>query len=142
MRKSQIMSATTAVQIPRPAKAFTQFQPVTVIALTALAFEANAAAPEIPKLKLQPEITVSGLSSGGYMANQLHIAHSTQIKGAAIIAAGPYGCAQNSLAIALDHCFNKATSTPDLAIADTQMQQLASAGKSDDLKNLAGAKVW
>lgn len=111
-------------------------------ALFVTAFSANAADPQIPKLKLQPEITVSGLSSGGYMANQLHMAHSTQIKGAAIIAAGPYGCAQNSLSIALDHCFNKATSAPDLAIADTQMQQLASAGKIDDLKNLAGAKVW
>lgn len=37
--------------------------------------------------------SVSGLSSGGFMAQQLHVAHSSIFKGAGIIAGGPYDCA-------------------------------------------------
>jgi len=39
------------------------------------------------------QVSVSGISSGGFMANQLHIAHSADVMGAAMIAGGPYGCA-------------------------------------------------
>src|SRR5215468_4868285 len=39
------------------------------------------------------QVSVSGISSGAFMANQLHIAHSAGIMGAAIIAGGLYGCA-------------------------------------------------
>jgi poly(3-hydroxybutyrate) depolymerase len=38
-------------------------------------------------------VSVSGISSGAFMANQLHIAHSADVMGAAMIAGGPYGCA-------------------------------------------------
>ena len=37
-------------------------------------------------------ITVSGLSSGGFFAHQIHIAFSETVTGAAILAGGPYGC--------------------------------------------------
>ncbi|WP_232364957.1 hypothetical protein [Salinimonas marina] len=46
-------------------------------------------------------ITVSGLSSGGYMANQFHLAYSDRVDGAAIISAGPFYCAQNDITVAL-----------------------------------------
>ena len=46
----------------------------------------------LPPLNLDPLITVSGLSSGGFMASQFHLAHAEQINGAAIISAGPYDC--------------------------------------------------
>lgn len=49
-------------------------------------------------------ITVSGISSGGYMASQTHIALSNYIQGAAIFAAGPYMCALGSLAKAELEC--------------------------------------
>lgn len=39
------------------------------------------------------DVTVSGVSSGGYMAVQMHIAHSSIISGCAAFAAGPYYCA-------------------------------------------------
>ncbi len=42
----------------------------------------------------QDPVTVSGLSSGGFFAHQLHIAFSRLIDGAGLIAAGPYGCAE------------------------------------------------
>lgn len=37
--------------------------------------------------------SVSGLSSGAFMASQFHIAHSRIVIGAGVIAGGPYGCA-------------------------------------------------
>jgi hypothetical protein len=37
--------------------------------------------------------SVSGLSSGAFMASQFHIAHSRIVIGAGIVAGGPYGCA-------------------------------------------------
>ena len=43
----------------------------------------------------QNQISVSGISSGGWMANQFHIAYSEKIMGIGILAAGPYRCARN-----------------------------------------------
>ena len=64
-------------------------------ALTAAAaMDAAKDAPRLPSLTIDPEgISVSGVSSGGFMASQFHIAHSGQIMGAAVIAGGPYYCA-------------------------------------------------
>jgi hypothetical protein len=42
--------------------------------------------------------SVSGLSAGAYMAGQFQIAHSSIVKGAGIIAGGPYGCAESAFA--------------------------------------------
>lgn len=53
-------------------------------------------------------VTVSGISSGGYMANQYHVAYSNQVSGAAIFAAGPYNCAQGELDTALASCVESA----------------------------------
>jgi poly(3-hydroxybutyrate) depolymerase len=44
------------------------------------------------------QTSVTGLSSGGYMAGQFHTAHSKYVKGAAIIGAGPYACARSGVA--------------------------------------------
>jgi poly(3-hydroxybutyrate) depolymerase len=41
------------------------------------------------------ETSASGISSGAYMAGQFAVAHSKIVKGAAIIAGGPFGCAEN-----------------------------------------------
>ena len=52
----------------------------------------------LPALELDPAaVTVSGLSSGGYMAVQFELAHSGALSGAAVLAAGPYGCAQGQV---------------------------------------------
>ncbi|HEX2135309.1 MAG TPA: hypothetical protein VHG30_05285 [Microvirga sp.] len=40
-------------------------------------------------------ITVSGLSSGGFFAHQFHVAHSSLVSGAGIMAGGPYGCVEH-----------------------------------------------
>ena len=44
----------------------------------------------------QTAISLSGTSSGAFMAHQFHVIHSANIMGAGIIAGGPYGCAEGS----------------------------------------------
>lgn len=52
------------------------------------------AAPPLPGLAARAEQTsVSGISSGGFMATQFHVAFSAQLSGAGIVAGGPYFCA-------------------------------------------------
>ena len=54
------------------------------------------AAEELPKLGTDVASTsVSGLSSGAFMAVQIEVAHSKDIKGAGIVAGGPYACAES-----------------------------------------------
>ncbi len=53
----------------------------------------------LPKLNLRLDNTsVSGISSGAYMAGQFEMAHAKLVKGAAIIAGGPYGCSESVFA--------------------------------------------
>ena len=86
-------------------------------------------------------ITVSGLSSGGYMANQYHIAHSDKVSGAAIISAGPYYCARNDITIALGACVDKSDEMP-LDAFSSQAESWASQGKIAPLTNLSQDRVW
>jgi pimeloyl-ACP methyl ester carboxylesterase len=58
-------------------------------------------------------LTVSGISSGGYMAHQFHLAYGDRVHGAAILAAGPYDCARGSLGIALSECMGTPEKKPD-----------------------------
>ncbi|MBX3605517.1 MAG: hypothetical protein KF788_09600 [Piscinibacter sp.] len=56
-----------------------------------------AGAAPLPTLNIDPaQITVSGLSSGGFMANQLGVAYSGTFRGVGVFAAGPYMCAGHS----------------------------------------------
>jgi hypothetical protein len=40
-------------------------------------------------------VTVSGLSSGAFFAHQFHLAYSSVVEGAGLIAGGPYGCVES-----------------------------------------------
>ncbi len=44
------------------------------------------------------QTSVSGISSGAYMAGQFQMAHAKRVVGAAIIAGGPYGCSESIFA--------------------------------------------
>lgn len=63
---------------------------------TPLPARAEPAPQPLPQLgaKLE-ETSVSGISSGAYMAGQFQLAHGKIVVGAAIIAGGPYGCAES-----------------------------------------------
>jgi hypothetical protein len=61
--------------------------------------------PEVVLPRLNAiDLTVSGLSSGAYMAVQMQVAHSASINGSAIFAGGPYYCAESDLRIAETRC--------------------------------------
>lgn len=76
------------------------------------ALESDAEPRPVPALGIDlSTLTVSGLSSGGYMAVQMQTAFSQSVKGAAVFAGGPYGCARGNGSIAtlteaLMHCVN------------------------------------
>lgn len=103
------------------------------------AFGADA----VPPLNLNTDtITVSGLSSGGYMANQFHLAYSDWVKGAGIVAAGPYYCGQNAITTALSQCVNKMETPVNLDALNAQARAWAQSGKIAPLDNLKDSKVW
>ncbi|HVZ05844.1 poly(3-hydroxybutyrate) depolymerase [Hyphomicrobium sp.] len=55
--------------------------------------------PTLPALGADVnQTTVSGISSGAYMAGQFQMAHAKRVVGAAIIAGGPYGCSESIFA--------------------------------------------
>jgi len=87
-------------------------------------------------------ITVSGLSSGGYFAQQFHVAHSSWVKGAGILAAGPYACAKLGLADAFYRCMEVSLGLPEASDSLKEMQLQASLGQVDPLQNLRDSKVY
>jgi hypothetical protein len=71
---------------------------LAVVVATFLGASAVAAPRSLPAYGADPKQTsVSGLSSGAFMANQLQVAYSRSIVGAGIVAGGPYYCAANNV---------------------------------------------
>jgi predicted peptidase len=85
-------------------------------------------------------ISVSGVSSGAMMASQLHVAHSALFSGVAMVAGGPYYCAEASLSKGLDECI-KGGDLKLAALVDYAKASAAS-GAIDPLQNLGDDKVW
>ena len=103
---------------------------------------ADAAEP-LREMQLDPrETTVSGLSSGAYMAVQLHVAHSTSIAGAGVVAGGPYFCAEGQLATALNRCMETFLGVPNAGVLVAIAQALAGAGRIDPLTGLSGDRIY
>jgi poly(3-hydroxybutyrate) depolymerase len=75
-----------------------RFRTLVAIALAvAVAGCSGEDAGNLPALGTKiDETTVSGISSGAYMAGQFQMAHAKIVTGVAIIAGGPYGCAESA----------------------------------------------
>jgi poly(3-hydroxybutyrate) depolymerase len=66
---------------------------------------ARAAPAALPVLDIDiAQSSVSGLSSGGFMAVQFAVAYSSIVKGAGVIAGGPYYCARGQINLATMVC--------------------------------------
>ncbi|MCB2032686.1 MAG: hypothetical protein KDF57_04795, partial [Ottowia sp.] len=78
-----------------------RIQALAFAVLATCASAAQAAAP-LPQLMIdKTQTSVSGVSSGGYMAVQLHVAYSATFKkGVGVVAAGPFNCADDSVVYA------------------------------------------
>ena len=89
----------------------------------------------IPALGASTEgLTVSGLSSGGFMAAQMHFIYSEKFSGAGIISGGPYFCAQGSFDIAYPTC----TEHPEDINLDVLNQKISKFENIDDTSNMLG----
>jgi poly(3-hydroxybutyrate) depolymerase len=88
--------------------------------------------------------TVSGVSSGAYMAVQFHVAHSSRVKGVGALAGGPYYCAQGSLWTAYYNCMTPGSFAPlpSTARLREQTESFAAGGRIDPTSNLESARVW
>jgi len=93
--------------------------------------------------------SVSGLSSGAYMAVQFHVANSSFVKGAGIIAGGPYFCAKDdqNTATSICSCTGLTACHPDQAgqMVTNLVQvtnQNGSHGTIDPVSNLAGSRIY
>jgi poly(3-hydroxybutyrate) depolymerase len=86
-------------------------------------------------------ISVSGISSGAYMAVQYHVAHSSRVMGAGVVAGGPFYCAQDSAVTALTTCMD-GTPRPSPDTLQEVTNALAGGGDVDATANLAGDRVY
>ena len=130
---------------------------MTLILLMLTAHTASAIQPRLPEMNALPDQTsISGLSSGAFMASQFHVAYSEDMVGAAIIAGGPWNCAStfswlSPLNNALNSCMDPCKYTwficpawffpngSDLAV---QAKGAVAAGEIDDVSNLLDDKVY
>ncbi|HEX7635307.1 MAG TPA: hypothetical protein VF427_08525 [Noviherbaspirillum sp.] len=109
---------------------------------TAAPISAHADIVPLPAYNIDiTQTSVSGLSSGAFMAVQYGVAYSSLIKGVGVMAGGPYYCAKDDLQTAQNKCM--AASSPinvnDLIrITD----QNAQAGAIDATSNLQGQRIW
>ncbi len=105
------------------------------------------------------QTSVSGISSGAYMAGQFQVAHSADVVGAAIIAGGPYGCAESLLADwmwgpsaaffnmskAVNGCMlagMQIWGVPDVASLVKRTERLAAEGQIDPLASVKADKLY
>ncbi|HEY9038201.1 MAG TPA: hypothetical protein VIN05_04570 [Roseovarius sp.] len=94
-------------------------------------------------LNLEPEATtVSGLSSGAFMAVQLQVAFSSAISGAGIVAGGPYDCADHSLWRAFYVCMDPLFFDADPDNSLESMQALAAENRIDPLQDIAPDRLY
>jgi poly(3-hydroxybutyrate) depolymerase len=86
-------------------------------------------------------VGVAGLSSGAYMATQAQLAYPEIFHKSALVAGGPFGCAQGKIETALSTCM-KGVPAPDIAALVQRARERADKGEIGALKNLAGAKIY
>jgi len=111
----------------------------------ARAAEGQPAVQALPALGAELSgLTVSGISSGAYMAVQFQVAHSKLVRGAGVLAGGPYNCAEGSVRRALTACMSPSwwAALPSVADLRSQAEALAKAGRIDPLNGLRDDRVW
>lgn len=118
---------------------------VIVAALTVLAACGKGSEDSPPPITdfdadLKHRITVSGVSAGGFMAVQSHIALADRIGGVGIVAGGPYHCAQGDVQVALSECMTGEGLNIEPLIGFTR--EAGAAGDIAPVTELDSARVW
>jgi poly(3-hydroxybutyrate) depolymerase len=105
---------------------------------------------KLPRYQVDPaKIFVAGISSGGFAAVQMHVAHSSTFKGSAVYAGGVYWCAgAGGVATALANCggqtlpTGQASYNSTLAESQTYLDTQSALGTIDPASNLRGQPVY
>ena len=119
-------------------------KPMALAAIAAmLACRAAAApAPALPAYGADPQQTsVSGLSSGAFMATQLQVAYSGKIIGAGIVAGGPYYCAAAGGFMFIRICMGRVPLEPPNAALLVAAARGFTAEQIDPLSNLSRRRI-
>ncbi|RZA09576.1 MAG: PHB depolymerase [Proteobacteria bacterium] len=99
------------------------------------------AAP-LPVLSIGPNsTTVSGISSGAFMAMQLQVAFSSRIHGTGSVAGGIYGCADGNALKAQAQCM-AFPGTIETESFVSEVKDYAKKGRIDDTANLKAARFY
>ncbi|QJQ95472.1 MULTISPECIES: PHB depolymerase family esterase [Halomonadaceae] len=100
-------------------------------------------APDLPSLAIDRDaISVMGVSSGGYMATQLATAFPERFSGLAAFAAGPWGCAQGSLRLALGQCMGTRLGLPSVPELLNRHDRYLAEGLVGNRDDLARQRVY
>ncbi len=115
----------------------------TALALTVATATAPAvAAPPLSAYNADiAETSVSGVSSGAFMAVQFGTAWSSIVKGVGAIAGGPFGCSEGSGSAALSTCMG-GEPAPDLSELIRRTDTWSGSGGIDDTARLAAQKIY
>ena len=125
-----------------------------LLALIASQFAATvaSAAERLASYGVDPvQISVSGISSGAFMANQLHVAHSAEIMGVGLVAGGLYGCAVSDtgdqgvtalISIAIGACMRAPNLLKPPETYAGRIRSFAARGWIDPVENLAKARLY
>ena len=130
---------------------------LVVFSLCALIGCSQPSSEALPQVGIDAKQTsASGLSAGAYMAGQLQVAHSNEMIGAALVAGGPYGCAETGSGVlpaaarnvtrALEGCMadklRSSEGIPNISELTERAKALANDDKIDSLSGLAHEKVY
>eukprot|EP00698_Gefionella_okellyi_P006335 TRINITY_DN15707_c0_g1_i1.p1 TRINITY_DN15707_c0_g1~~TRINITY_DN15707_c0_g1_i1.p1 ORF type:complete len:335 (+),score=43.73 TRINITY_DN15707_c0_g1_i1:51-1055(+) len=105
------------------------------------AFDAAPKAGSLGRYNAYGPLTVSGISAGAYAAVQFHVAFSSQVRGAGIIAGGPFFCANDNAETALNACMSK-PSEINIAELIQVTKNTEATGTIDYLSYLHDSRVW
>jgi hypothetical protein len=112
------------------------------VLVATIAVHPGFAAPSLLTYNVdKTQTSVSGISSGAYMAVQFGAAWSSIVKGVGAIAGGPYGCSEGSGSAALSTCMVGMPAV-NLRTLIQRTDSWSSGGAIDKASNLATQKIY
>ncbi|MBV8093125.1 MAG: hypothetical protein JO212_19860 [Acetobacteraceae bacterium] len=110
-------------------------------ASAAVLFGGAVAADPLPTFNVdRSQTSVSGLSSGAFMAVQFHTAYSADIMGAGVVAGGPYNCAYVNLG-GIETC-TRGLPRPIGSASAASAKEFAARKDIDSTKDLRRSRVY
>ncbi|APE30953.1 poly(3-hydroxybutyrate) depolymerase [Halomonas aestuarii] len=104
---------------------------------------AQPAPDALPRLAVAPDdVSVLGVSSGGYMATQLAVAWPREFAGLGVLSAGPWACARGSLSLALGQCMGTKKGLPDPAALEERHRDYRQRDLVGEAEALADLRVF